>query len=397
MKPISAAIIHRRSALAVLLPSAAWLLSRTVYLNALRDIAWETGGTRRLGQFVIAGLIALELHYALYLWRWLGAGCRAAVFNAMRTDPAEIEKRRRQKLGLAAVALSSSLAFGLAEFLFRVLDIKPPPVILDAQRHDDARNAMGLREEWDFLPDTDKRLRIAFLGDSFVYGDGVTSAESFCHLVQGMLDGDWPTGVVTINMGEPGTSPAWQRRIYLKYRDIVHPDVVVHVIYINDFGINLHELLKRIYQIRDETLWVGNRSRVLRFAEKQIRYHLAWRYTLDYFQGGQTEQQRADSWSAFERDVRAVKDDVEAGGATYCLVLFPWLFRLDEYPLRVLHDKMKLFARELGVPYLDLLSVFEHRNADALRVNLANEHPNADGHALAADRIARFLRAEVLR
>jgi len=48
------------------------------------------------------------------------------------------------------------------------------------------------------------------------------------------------------------------------------------------------------------------------------------------------------------------------------------------------------------VPYLDLLEVFAGRDAESLRVSPANEHPNAPAHRLAAERIARFLREEVL-
>jgi lysophospholipase L1-like esterase len=57
---------------------------------------------------------------------------------------------------------------------------------------------------------------------------------------------------------------------------------------------------------------------------------------------------------------------------------------------------MHEFASRLGVPYLDLLEAFAGHDAETLRVSLANEHPNALGHRLAAERIARFLRDDVL-
>ena len=57
---------------------------------------------------------------------------------------------------------------------------------------------------------------------------------------------------------------------------------------------------------------------------------------------------------------------------------------------------MRDFASPLNVPYLDLLDVFAGLEAEALRASLANEHPNAAGHCLAADRIALFLREEII-
>ncbi len=80
----------------------------------------------------------------------------------------------------------------------------------------------------------------------------------------------------------------------------------------------------------------------------------------------------------------------------YALVLFPVLIRLGDYPLMDVHRSMRAFAHELEAPYLDLLEVFAQRDADSLRVSLANEHPNASGHRLAAERITRFLDEEVL-
>ena len=158
----------------------------------------------------------------------------------------------------------------------------------------------------------------------------------------------------------------------------------------------MHTCLDEIYRIRDDDVWVGKTSYVLRFAETQIRYWLAWNKTIDYFRGGRTGAERAVAWAKFRVDIRACKAAAENGGAVYALVLFPWLVRLDDYLLTDVHEEMRRVASELDVPYLDLLEVFAGRDAEALRVSLANEHPNATGHRLAADRIVRFLREEVL-
>jgi len=172
--------------------------------------------------------------------------------------------------------------------------------------------------------------------------------------------------------------------------------VVVHVVYPNDLGINMHHRLDEIYRWRDGDLWLGDGSYVLRYAERQVRYWVAWKRTSDYFRGGRNSTERTTAWAKFKSDVSACKAAVEQGGATYALVLFPWLVRLDDYALTDVHTTMREFALQLGVPYLDLLEVFAGRDAETLRVSLANEHPNALGHRLAAERITRFVRDEVL-
>jgi len=246
------------------------------------------------------------------------------------------------------------------------------------------------------IPDDDRRLRVAFLGDSMTYGDGVEASDAFPRLVQEILTDAPPAGILTMNLGFRGTSPGWQLGEYLPLRDILAPDFVVQVVYPNDLGINIHYGLNDIYRLRDGDLWVGDWSYLLRYAERQVRYWGAWQRTMDYFRGGRDSAERTAAWAKFKSDVSACKAAVEQGGAVYALVLFPWLVRLDDYALTDVHATMREFALQLGVPYLDLLEVFAGRDAETLRVSLANEHPNALGHRLAAERIARFLRDGVL-
>ncbi|UCF34229.1 MAG: prolipoprotein diacylglyceryl transferase [Phycisphaerales bacterium] len=89
------------------------------------------------------------------------------------------------------------------------------------------------------------------------------------------------------------------------------------------------------------------------------------------------------------------KEAAEQGGARYGLVLFPWLFQLEEYPLKDVHAQMRAFASQLDVPYLDLLAAFEGRAGDDLCVSPVNEHPSPMAHRIAAQRLAQFLREDM--
>jgi hypothetical protein len=347
-----------------------------------------------------AVLVALEIRYLVTLTRLVRARGRLFVLQEWEKDPIELAGRRRWRFRLTAVGLSLLLAFGLAEVTFRVFDIRPTPsppsTLHDWDAVDNTLNSMGIREQWDSIPDDDRRLRLAFLGDSMTYGDNVEPQQTFCALVGQLLTADRSEGVLTINLGFRGTSPGWQLDKFLPLREILKPNVVVHVVYPNDLGINMHRRLDEIYRWRDGDLWLGDGSYVLRYAERQVRYWVAWKRTIDYFRGGRNSTERAAAWAKFKSDVSACKDAVEQGGAVYCLVLFPWLVRLDDYALTDVHATMRQFAMQLGVLYLDLLDAFAGRDPETLRVSLANEHPNALGHRLAAERIARFLREEVL-
>ncbi len=398
--PVTARNVHFRSLLAVAIPAA------IVAIPLLFDIdpALDAVVRRRhwLRWTAIAGLIlgAVECRCVMMLAILLRMRLRAQAVCDFLNDPVEKLRRRRWRFRGVAVAMSVLAAFLAAEVVFRLFDIQPAPPApspyVEARFVDNKKNVLGLREPWDEFPDDDRRLRIAFLGDSITYGESVEYSQTFCHLVEDALAVHVPRGVVTINISKPGSCPGEQLGIYRRVRDAIRPHYVVHVVYPNDLDIGLADMLKSIYRIRDDELLVGNDSFVLRYAEKQIRYWLAWKKTIDYFRGGEDDTQRAASWGVFRGDVIDCKRAVEESGAQYVMVLFPWLVRLDDYMLADVHDKMHGFASELGVPYLDLLEVFAGRDGAALRISPANEHPNAEGHRLAAERIAQFLREDVL-
>jgi hypothetical protein len=309
---------------------------------------------------------------------------------------------RTARFRLAAVGIAVAVAFGFAELVFHVFDIQPAPIPRhqdqDRRWVDNTRNSLGLREKWETLPEKadDPRLRVAFLGDSFTYGEGVEPDQTFSYVLNTLSADAWQGGVLSINLGEPATGPGAQLEKYLAVREAVRPDVLVHVIYLNDLGINPHRKLDRIYRVLDADLWVGTRSRVLRYGERQVRYWIAWNDTLDYFRGGSTTAERRRAWDQFETDVRRCRAAAEEAGTVYCLALFPWIYRLHDYPLHDWHVRMKAFAERLGVPYVDLLDAFLGLDDAAFRISAVNEHPNPAGHRLAAERLNRFLREVVI-
>jgi hypothetical protein len=391
--------IYRRSASALILPLAFAFLFRTEFFERLGYLALSSDLLAWLGIAAAVAVVALEWAYLATLARFVLVKGDVAAFNAVRNDPVRCARARRRRFRAVTVVLSFALGFGVAEVAFRLFDVRPDPALrpshLDVLRVDNTRNALGLREEWDSISPSDPRLRIAFLGDSFTYGDSVEPHETFCHLLEGMLAPDWPTGVITINMGGIGTAPGAQYDTYMSLRDELRPDVLVQIIYLNDLGIDLRSLLLKIHGVTKAESWLATQSYVWRYAETQCRYLLAWHGTLDYFRGGRNRAEREQSWGVFKRDVLRCKEAAEQGGARYALVLFPWLFQLEQYPLKDVHAKMREFASGLDVPYLDLLAAFEGRDGDDLCVSPVNEHPSPMGHRIAAERIARFLREDI--
>jgi len=398
--PRNALRVYGGAIAAVAVPGGLLLLIYSVSGQIVAEQLQDWGIGKRSTAAAVVVLAILEARWLRTLFGLIRVRGRADVFHAKIMAPSVLASRKRRRLKVGAITLGSLLAFGATEVVFRIFNIRPPsrPRAAPADHFavDNTLNVLGLREDWSSIADRDPRLRILFLGDSMVYGDGVERDECFCHLVEQRLAADIAQGVITINAGIPGTDPARQLEHYQVLRPALRPDVIVHVVYPNDLEIDMHRRLDEIYRVRDEQSWVGEWSYLLRFAERQIRHGVAWRRTLDYFRGGIDSTSRDAAWRRLEQSVKATAEVVHADGAVYALVLFPWLVRLNDYPLDEVHVRMEGVARRLGVPYLDLLPTFSGRDAEKLRVSLANEHPNVDGHRLAAARIAEFLRTEVL-
>jgi lysophospholipase L1-like esterase len=81
--------------------------------------------------------------------------------------------------------------------------------------------------------------------------------------------------------------------------------------------------------------------------------------------------------------------------SAFVLANFPTLFHLDSmHPFRRIYDAIEAFARECEIPYIDLFPAFEGKDAPQLWVAPDDQHPNAEGHRIAGEYLARSLKVE---
>lgn len=389
--------IWGRAILALVLPAGLFRLATSNWGQLLYDMADEYVATRWSLVLLVAVTIFLEYRLLAILIRLVVAHGNAQKVADYLATPRYIARRRRRRMGWATAAAALLLAFAAAEVVFRVADIRHASVrrFGALKGHpQEPPNPLGLREPWDELPANDERFRLAFLGDSFTYGLGVASDESFVHRMEELLQSRVPGGVITINSGKVGSAPGTQLPLYRSWRDAIQPDAVVQVLYVNDIGLDTYAFVMEIYRIRDAPLWVGEWSRVLAFAERQVRYWIVWNKTLGFYRGGSTRVDRERAWTQFAVDLKACRDTVRADGAPYALVMFPWLYRLDDYPLEELHERVGRLAGELDVAYLDLLPTFRGMDSETLRISSEDEHATALAYDIAAKRIVHFVCAQ---
>ena len=97
-------------------------------------------------------------------------------------------------------------------------------------------------------------------------------------------------------------------------------------------------------------------------------------------------------WEKQQRALLALARTCRESGIELRLVLFPMLHDLDDYAYQDVEDEIQRFAREAGIPSFSLLEGFRGRDARSLWVAEHDQHPNEEGHRIAADALLPYMR-----
>ena len=101
-------------------------------------------------------------------------------------------------------------------------------------------------------------------------------------------------------------------------------------------------------------------------------------------------------WPGYQNRLERLRSAVVTGGGELLVVTFPYLDQLGpNYPFRAVHRQLDQFWKDLGVPHLDLLPVYERNLERALVVNRFDAHPNELAHGIAAEAMDDFLAHQI--
>jgi len=241
-------------------------------------------------------------------------------------------------------------------------------------------NSLGFRER-EIPPKTPGRYRIALIGDSFTWGNGLEENERTSNVLEQFLGPNYEV----LNFGKPGNNMPEHLDV-LTQALTTAPDFVLLQLYINDF--ETPEMVRpRAYPLLPESLdrrlqessllydlmrdqW-GHLQQTLRISEGYVHY--MERNLRD--PSAPNARQAYGNLHEFFRRARAA--GVPAGA-----YLFPATDALGPngtaYPFGYLHDGVKTVCAEERVPCLDLLPTFStFPDPRALWVSPFDAHPNA--------------------
>jgi len=249
-------------------------------------------------------------------------------------------------------------------------------------------NSLGLRDEEVAREKPPGVFRIVGLGDSFTFGTGVRQEDLYLERLEAALAADAGRTVEVLNLGVPGYNTAHEVALLRHFGLSLGPDLLILCYVVNDAEVIVPRPRARPPR--------GGPPRSLLVA------HLRHRLDTPRVQRRAIESTRRDhapgapGWALVRRKLAEAATLSRERGVPLVLVIFPNLWELDDYPFAEVHAKVAAVGRRLGLPVLDLHDAFRGRDGPSLWVHPANQHPNEEAHAIAAEALAAFLREREL-
>lgn len=275
-------------------------------------------------------------------------------------------------------------------------------------RADYRQNHLGLRDAEFEVPKPAGLRRLFVLGDSFTFGLGVRDdsapfPEQLERSLAELAQRAGLRGVEVHNGGIPGSLTGDWLELWDRAAPELEPDALLIVFFLRD-GTRTRSIPDFFGEVHDEITQRNRASRLYqlsflyrRYRDARDRQEVGSRYTQRFRDAYFGSESDTGEWRAAQRNLRALRDRARARGIPVGLAIFPVLVNLDDaYPFQPICELVERFARESGLPVLDLLDAFRGLPDAELWVSSWDQHPNARGHAVAAEALRPFA-AELLR
>jgi lysophospholipase L1-like esterase len=259
-------------------------------------------------------------------------------------------------------------------------------------------NSYGMRDRERTLQKPPGTVRIAAIGDSFAFGFGVSAEETFASVLEGMLNEssrDAGGRYEVLNFGVSGYCSR-DEALVVKYKAVAwNPDVVVVAYVLNDPET---DPIQPLHYYFDKTLWWQYSHLFRLIARANHNWEMRRLGGGDYFRYLHAEGQ--PKWQSVVRAFQDIREASSSRGIKVMVVIFPevtdksWASTWAKYPYPQIHKQVGDLAVKNGFGLLDLLGAYVgHVPRDLFRKGW-DDHPNREGHRLAARAIYDKLLAD---
>lgn len=233
--------------------------------------------------------------------------------------------------------------------------------------------------------------RILALGDSFTFGWGVGEGKAYPHLLEGRLRAAGQQAVV-FNAGVPGYNTAQEACLLEELVGPVAPDVVVLGYVVNDAEPQHTMPASPDSEHRYVRLWLLERAKELSNrlgSDRDPIFELGYRrHSLTYLRGFAAHSPKWRESRAALAQMARLCQQKKVPLLVFLLPDFDEHFD-ESYGPAPIHQKVKQWGKELGVPVYDLLDRL--RGEGHKQYRLDEGHPNEKGHAAIAGFVAEVL------
>jgi hypothetical protein len=248
----------------------------------------------------------------------------------------------------------------------------------------------------------DPKDRIAFLGDSFVYGQGITVPETLTQRLSAALDAD------IVSVATPGANISEildEFETVVKGHQRLHSTKVIYFYVLNDPYMS-KDLLARLNYIDDlmniRFYKIGKGyEKLIEFVSSSVLVRLL---LLEYSRLVVSDKMLA--WYREANDpvanpqlldtfkaIRGMRDRARSLGMDFIMMVYPLMLDMDHYPLLEAHKNLRELASREGIEFHDLLPAFQREaKGRSLVVHPVDYHPNGLAQEIAAREVAGYLR-----
>ena len=264
-------------------------------------------------------------------------------------------------------------------------------------------NSHGLRDQEFSLQKPMNTFRILAVGDSYTYGQGVKSEETYVKQLEAMLNrkrGHRGIRYEVLNAGVPGYNTQ-QELIHLQEVGLLYqPDAIVLAFTMTDAErgfFNLKDLEGRLWLIRLKE-WIKEQFALYGFArlylkrlvdriesaKHDVKVDGTAYWPLQEAAAGRTNP----GWERCRESLEKFAATASDRGIPMLLIIYPSLRKLDDtHPFRESHALIAETATKYGMGVVDLLPHFIGREPAVLWVSPNDRHPNAFANSIAAKAI----------
>jgi lysophospholipase L1-like esterase len=238
--------------------------------------------------------------------------------------------------------------------------------------------------------------RIVVLGDSVAFGYRVDLDSSMTKLLERKLNDTGDTRFEVLDFGVPGYNTT-QELAYLNETALNYaPDLVLLIYVLNDADpviVPEHGLGRGPDTPEPPELLTQS---VGRFYFPQLLYGAYGRLRTPASLADDPRTKFTDDnpgWLDSQDALHQMGEVTRAHGIPLVVAIFPSLVQLDEhYPFAAIHSLIAGVASDAGAYPLDLFPAYRGQPARPLWVGPGDSHPNAQGHAIAANALYDYLR-----